>query len=1004
MLDKKELNLTLDDFRTIFHLPQETDNNHNSFVLPPSFSEMVPFYKQVLGFTIELKTPSSFKTSGLLQPWQTLCKIFSKCLTTRVTGWDQPPLQIMKMFHCFVNNIRVDYAELLWEGLYYLLHHPTSSIPYPRFTKIINIFNSRRHKNKVGMQIPAWMISDEMKQTEHYRMYAEVFGIDVHLTQSQPTESTHRTHRTTSAPRSPNPDKEAAESSDPRRSTMIRLRIRERRSTRLTPPALVPTIDKADEMILQDTLQVSLAEHKSHEEHEERENVALVDEHLSSEETEKMVDGQENIVDDSSIHRNDEPNIPGTRIQPRRNKESLEVEITKDKEVDITKETLVVEITNVVIPVNVNDDDEEITDEVYELKRREKGKLVLWNTPHTTSSSSSPHKKLAKTNRLLSLFKTKPTRFKRYKSLFHELQGHYGYLFAHLRARFMQRKSFNTLADNLHDVMVETLPTMVDKHIKEQVMKQVPEQVRNQVLVYVAEGLILERQKAKEETERLIAKAILQERGNIQAQISTQIKNAIANVIPSQVDASVRSYMSGHILHVHPDQSQTSSVPDQQYQLYLAMKVDPQLQQQDIAIWLASLDDDPHDDAHPEGENSAKRQKTSEYEAYVSGESSSGQVFQEEQAPSTSGNQEQDDDFDFWTDSYASDDDEIPTKQVSQDIMEEVSLTIDEAKLRKMADEMLRQRCTSGDEHQYHIDQMKNFLKSDIVWESRKEILVSPHPRKTTPLVHSCQKDPEAPALSLINQDLLYLKKGNSGPEKIVLSLHKFPAVIFNDDDIEEQTSRWVNKCVRKFNPYARYEIVARRANKYLVSITEPDYKNHNKNDIEDIYLLIMNGKELDYAYTRLLWSLSVFIRSTVIWERVHDFQLGIKSYQQKVNLTAPTMTFPGIEDHEMFSIIYEPVHGIIYKNSKKEKRVMRHSEIHKFCDATLNRVLEGLKSYNNDIKYGYVQKDLTKDEAEYLKLFEEEIEERLKHRRQMRRWEMLVNGRPIRPRRERPG
>ncbi|GJY90957.1 hypothetical protein Tco_0506153 [Tanacetum coccineum] len=337
------------------------------------------------------------------------------------------------------------------------------------------------------MQIPTWMITDEMKQTEHYRMYAEVFGIDVPLTQSQPTESTHGTHRITSAPRSPKPDKEAAD----------------------------------------------------RKEQEARENVALVDEHLASEEIEKMVDGQENIVDDSSIPKNNEPNIPGTRIEPRSNKESpeveitkdkeveitkdKEVEITKDKEVEITKETPVVEITNVVIPVN---------------------------------------------------------------------------------ARFMP--------SDLHDVMVETLPTMVDKHIKEHVMKQVPGQLRNQVPVYVAEGLILERQKAKEETEILIAKAILQERGNIQAQISTQIENAIANVIPSQVDTSVRRYMSGHILYVHPAQSQTSSVPDQQYQLYLAMKVDPQLQQQDIAIWL-----------------------------------SSGQVFQEEQAPSTSGNQEQDDDFDF---------------------------------------------------------------------------------------------------------------------------------------------------------------------------------------------------------------------------------------------------------------------------------------------------------------------------------------------------------------------
>ncbi|GJY02406.1 hypothetical protein Tco_0360558 [Tanacetum coccineum] len=736
------------------------------------------------------------------------------------------------------------------------------------------------------MQIPAWMITDEMKLTEHYRM-------------------------------SPNPDKEVAESSAPRRSIVIHLRIPERRSTRLTPPAPVPTIDKADEMILQDTLQVSLVKHKSHEEQEARENVALVDEHLASEEIKKMVDGQENIVDDSSIPRNDESNIPGTRIDPRSDKESPKVEIAKEKEVEIAKEKEVeiskekeVELTNVVIPINVNDEDEEITNEVYELKRREKGKIKLselTDTPHTTSSSSSPHKKLAKTNRLLLLFKTKPTHFKRYKLL---------------------------------SRVTRTLWLLVCTSTGEK-------------------GLILERKKAKEETERLIAKAILQEHGNIQAQISTQIENAIANVIPSQVDASVRSYMPGHILHVHPAQSQTSSIPDQQYQLYLAMKADPQLKQQDMAIWLALHmkferntvpqttcrtpavrprdQDDPHDDAHPEGENS---------------------------------NQEQDDDFDFWTDSYASDDDEIPKKQVSQDIMEEVSLTIDKAKLRKMDDEMLRQRCTSGDEHQYHIDQMKNFLKSDIVWESRKEII-----------------------------------KGNSRPEKIVLSLYKFPVVIFNDDDIEERTSRWVNKKQKepgkpKEEVYSNSkiiqvvktywelghehkfitEIVARRANKYLVSITEPDYKNLNKNDIEDIYLLIMNGKE-----------------------RVHDFQLGIESYQQKVNLTAPTMTFPGIKDHEMFSIIYEPVHGIIYKNSKKEKRVMRHSEIHKFCDATLNRVLEGLKSYNNDIKYGYVQKDLTKDEAEYLKLFEEEIEERLKHRRQMRRWEMFVNGRPLGPRRERP-
>ncbi|GKB83780.1 hypothetical protein Tco_0950675, partial [Tanacetum coccineum] len=123
--------------------------------------------------------------------------------------------------------------------------------------------------------------------------------------------------------------------------------------------------------------------------------------------------------------------------------------------------------------------------------------------------------------------------------------------------------------------------------------------------------------------------------------------------------------------------------------------------------------DDPHDDAYPKGENSAKRQKTSEYEAHVTGESS-GQVNEKEQGQSSLRNQ---------------DDDEILMKQVLQDIIEEVSLTINEAKLKKIADEMLRQRCTLGDERQYHIDQMKNFLKSDIFWESRKEIHASPHLR-----------------------------------------------------------------------------------------------------------------------------------------------------------------------------------------------------------------------------------------------------------------------------------
>ncbi|GJS83526.1 zf-CCHC domain-containing protein [Tanacetum coccineum] len=115
-----------------------------------------------------------------------------------------------------------------------------------------------------------------------------------------------------------------------------------------------------------------------------------------------------------------------------------------------------------------------------------------------------------------------------------------------------------------------------------------------------------------------------------------------------------------------------------------------------------------------------------------------------------------------------------------------------------------------------------------------------------------------------------------------------------------------------------------------------------------------MNGKGPGLcADTKLLWSISDSLEDNDMGKECR-LQLGIESYHRRLSQLHQKWTFPRMKIRKMFSIIYEPVHGIIYKNSKKEKRVMRHSEIHKFCDATLNRVLKGLKSYNNDVKYGF--------------------------------------------------
>ncbi|GJS45552.1 hypothetical protein Tco_0595673 [Tanacetum coccineum] len=103
--------------------------------------------------------------------------------------------------------------------------------------------------------------------------------------------------------------------------TVIRLRIPPRRSTRLTPPTPIPTIDEADDIILQDTLQVSLAEQKIHEELEATQNVEKVKEHLMTKEIEKLVKGSENVEVASSPLRNDDnqtnPNTRPSVVHPR---------------------------------------------------------------------------------------------------------------------------------------------------------------------------------------------------------------------------------------------------------------------------------------------------------------------------------------------------------------------------------------------------------------------------------------------------------------------------------------------------------------------------------------------------------------------------------------------------------------------------------------------------------------------------------------------------------------
>nr|GEW16453.1 hypothetical protein [Tanacetum cinerariifolium] len=125
----------------------------------------------------------------------------------------------MSKSSCDSSNVEIKNSGVIWKkkGSSNTSNVGLSAVSVSNLNKNVKRYSRKdllawKHKDGVGMEIPSWMITDEMKLMENHQMYVLVFGADVRRTQSQPIECTKGTHRTTSNPRSPNPDVEEGES------------------------------------------------------------------------------------------------------------------------------------------------------------------------------------------------------------------------------------------------------------------------------------------------------------------------------------------------------------------------------------------------------------------------------------------------------------------------------------------------------------------------------------------------------------------------------------------------------------------------------------------------------------------------------------------------------------------------------------------------------------------------------------------------------------------------
>nr|GEW24118.1 hypothetical protein [Tanacetum cinerariifolium] len=133
---------------------------------------------------------------------------------------------------------------------------------------------------------------------------------------------------------------------------------------------------------------------------------------------------------------------------------------------------------------------------------------------------------------------------------------------------------------------------------------------------------------------------------------------------------------------------------------------------------------------------------------------------------------------------------------------------------------------------------------------------------------------------------------------------------------------------MKKYNYGHLKEIEVYRDDQQLYTFKEGDFKRLHLQEIKDIRIVSQR------------------------W--VEDLQLGVESYQKKLNLTKPDTFKLNLKNKTAYTSNSNP-HGITYVDSFKRKRLMRIDELHKFSDGTLNDVQTALHDIVARIRMEYL-------------------------------------------------
>nr|GEW71268.1 hypothetical protein [Tanacetum cinerariifolium] len=177
-MDNKKLIINLEYFKEMMHicprLPGQTFDDLQ-------FEEEIMVFLRFLRHSIEIMKLIDVNINKLHQPWRSFAAIINNCLIGKSTGYDSLRLSQAQILWGLYHKKNVDFAYLLWEDFVYQVEYKDAKkrnkMYYPRddqmFTTIKLVL---RHQNiqQFGVMLPIELTNEDIKNYEAYKVYYAV--------------------------------------------------------------------------------------------------------------------------------------------------------------------------------------------------------------------------------------------------------------------------------------------------------------------------------------------------------------------------------------------------------------------------------------------------------------------------------------------------------------------------------------------------------------------------------------------------------------------------------------------------------------------------------------------------------------------------------------------------------------------------------------------------------------------------------------------------------------